>query len=179
MVAEAFRQGGDAPPTTSAEQAYRQVREYRDKYPNLALSVWNNGVGAVPGFMGGAAQVQIFSTAAGHNQGPQVEAAPLNSVIHPLFSDVLMRMMPRDNLASASEGLIWTLADSKMQNVLLYSSAGASVSLNEALPGAKYSATWFNPASGASQPRPNTGWGKGTVLAKPDGNGWMLALKGM
>lgn len=34
---------------------YREVREYRDKYPNVALLPMENGVGPVPILMAGAA----------------------------------------------------------------------------------------------------------------------------
>jgi hypothetical protein len=174
MVAEAFRQGGDNAPATSAEQAYRQVREYREKYPQLALAAWNNGVGAVPAFMAGAAQVAIFSTAAGHNQGPQIERTSLDPFIQQHFSAALMNMSPNDRVAGAA----WSLADQKLKNILVYSASGPSITLDAELPVTAYSATWFDPAKGTTQPCPApTSWAKGTVLTKPDGNGWMLALQ--
>jgi hypothetical protein len=45
----------DTPPATTPQQVYRAVREYRDKYPNIALMPMEEGAGPMPLLMGGAA----------------------------------------------------------------------------------------------------------------------------
>ena len=45
----------DTPPATTPEMVYRQTREYRDKYPNIALMPMEEGAGPIPVLMAGAA----------------------------------------------------------------------------------------------------------------------------
>ena len=45
----------DTPPATTPQQMYRETREYRDKYPNIAFMPMENGAGPIPLLMGGAA----------------------------------------------------------------------------------------------------------------------------
>ena len=54
MIASRFggKYSNFGPPTTQ-EQLYRQVREYRDRYPDIALVPMENGAGPLPILMGG------------------------------------------------------------------------------------------------------------------------------
>jgi hypothetical protein len=77
-VQKTFPGSSDHPPPTTPGMAYRQVREYRDRYPNLAIAAWNNGTGPLPAFMAGAAMVLMNSPFGGHGQIPGGETGSVN-----------------------------------------------------------------------------------------------------
>ena len=166
-VRETFPANGDWPPGTSPEQAYCQVREYRDKYPQLALLAWHNEAGPLVSLMAGAAQVL---------GAPQPN--PMDAWVRAELGTGLMNMFPRDHLVSGAEGFAWCLADEKLRRVLLYSTAGQSMKLDLSLPARGYSGTWVNAATGRTQSLvPPARWSKGAVLTKPDETAWLLSLK--
>jgi Family of unknown function (DUF6298) len=179
LVAKSFKAGGDSPPGTSPDQAYRQVREYRDKYPHVAIVAWHNGAGPLPALMAGAAQVLLSNPSGGHGQGLAVDKHPTDVWVRGELGHVLMTMSPRDRVVSGASGSAWCLADEKMRYLLLYSTAGASMTLDVDLPAKGYAGTWVHPATGRTQPLGAPAqWTKGTRIPKPDGNAWMLALRG-
>jgi hypothetical protein len=45
LIAAAFPGYTDTPPPTRPEQVYREVREYRDRYPEIALMPMEEGAG--------------------------------------------------------------------------------------------------------------------------------------
>ena len=55
QIEKQFKGYSDTPPATTPEQMYRQVREYRDRFPNIALLPMENGAGPIPILMAGAA----------------------------------------------------------------------------------------------------------------------------
>jgi hypothetical protein len=176
MITNDFGRAGDAPPDTTPAQVYRQVREYRDRFPDKAVVAWHGGAGPVPVLLAGGAQALMRNPAAGQSQGSQPDETKLDGFVREHLAAVLMRMSPRDELfADAARN--WCLAARAGDAVLVYSLAGASVTLARALPRAAYAGLWFDPRTGDTRPldAPRS-WRQGTTLAKPDGADWLLLL---
>ena len=96
------------------------------------------------------------------------------------LATVLMTMSPRDGVVSGASGAAWCLTDKSMRHVLLYSTAGGSMTLDADLPARGYIGTWVNPTNGQTQALKATErWLKGTLFTKPNGNAWLLSLKGI
>lgn len=177
MIGRDFGSAVDAPPPTTPEQAYRQVREYRDRYPHLAIVAWQNNVGPVPALMAGAAQVLMRNPSAGHGQGRTVDRTPLDPFVREHLATDLHRMAPRDGLVRDAERT-WVLADDSLRTMLVYSLDGPTIAFATPLPVGAYQGLWFDPRTGATrllntaaQPRP------GVDIPKPSGEEWLLLLR--
>jgi hypothetical protein len=176
MIAADFGAGGDTPPATTPLQAYRQVREYRDRFPDKAVVAWQNGVGPIPAFMAGAAQVLMRNPAAGHNQARAVDRTPLDGFVRARLATRLHRLTPRDGwLADSARS--WALADARGETVLVYSVEGASVALARPLPRAAYRGVWLDPRTGETRPLGGAALRPGVAIAKPSAQDWLLLLE--
>ncbi|MEI6946959.1 DUF6298 domain-containing protein [Paraflavisolibacter sp. H34] len=177
-VTEKFGRSVDFPNATTPQQAYRQVREYRDRYPDKAVVAWHNEVGPVPALMAGAAQVLRLNPAAGHRQGRIVDAQALDTFIRQHLEERLMHLLPRDGqLADAANN--WMLADGERSTVLIYSLTGTDIRFLKKLPKKAFTGTWFDPRSGKTMPAtlPRK-LKKKSPVRKPTGDSWLLLLKG-
>jgi hypothetical protein len=174
MIGRDFGRAGDQPPDTTPYQVYRQVREYHDKYPNIAVVAWHGGAGPIPVLMAGGAQALMRNPSAGQGQGKTVDRTPLDGFVQQNLARVLMTMQPRDGVTAHPEEA-WCLADERSQSVLLYSVAGDSIALAKPLPGARYTGLWFDPRTGATRPLEGA---VGTSIRKPTAEAWLLWLKG-
>jgi hypothetical protein len=198
MISKEFPGYTDTPPSTTPQQVYRQTREYRDRYPNIALMPMENGAGPIPILMAGAASQS--SLVGGRRPAPKPSAEQSASAMYPprntaaaaqpdhvptdhiieafvqtyLASD-LMKMSPKDGWASAPEHT-WTLAGGKAEPVLFYSLSGTNITIAKALPAARYTAIWFDPRTGSAQPSQHVSGVASTVLEKPDTSDWLLLL---
>jgi hypothetical protein len=160
---------GDTPADTTPQQVYRQVREYRDRYPDKAIVAWNGGAGPIPVLMAGGAEALMLNPSAGQGQGRTVDRTPLDAFVRDRLAAVLMKMKPRDGVAADA----WCLADDGDQSVLLYSLSGDSIRLTHPLRGAHDEGLWFDPRTGAMHPAEVTG----TEIRKPSAEAWLLLLK--
>jgi hypothetical protein len=191
LISEAFPGYTDTPPATTPLQVYRYVREYRDKYPNIALMPMEDGAGPIPILMGGAA-----SQSALVGGRPPVPATPLQtaSAMYPLrpaspaaveqfvrtyLAADLMKMSPQDGWVVAPERT-WVLAGAADRPVLIYSLSGSDITLAAALPAESYRAMWFDPRTGtpqeAIQAANSISGAPQTSLTKPDTREWLLLL---
>ena len=159
--------GRDAIMPTKAEFVYRQVREYRDKFPDKAVVAGHGGFGPLPVLMAGGASPVSAESAAGFAGGPRDDAA-LVKFIATRVSDVLPQLRPVDGLA----GDAWCLADAKRACVLIYSAAGEAITLAQPLAAAN--ATWFNPRNGETAPAKT---GDAKTIAKPSADAWLLLVR--
>ena len=178
MITREFRRSGDAPPPTTPEQIYRQVREYRDRFPRKAVVTWHGGAGPIPVLMAGGAQALMRNPAAGQSQGAQPDRTPLDAFVREHLAASLMHMSPRDGwLEDAARA--WALADARGSTVLVYSLAGGTVKLAADLPLKAYDGLWFDPRTGATRPldAPPSAWAKGATVTKPTAEDWLLLLK--
>ncbi|MEO7580614.1 MAG: DUF6298 domain-containing protein, partial [Massilia sp.] len=166
------REFGDA---STPELVYRQVRDYRARYPDKAIVAWHSGVGQVPALMAGGARVIMRNPTAGHGQGREADRTPLDAFVQSRLSAVLADMLPNDALVDARRN--WALADAARRHVLLYAPDGAAIVLRAALP-ASLRGTWFDPKSGqtreAALPAQLVA---GSSIATPDSGGWLLYLQ--
>jgi hypothetical protein len=177
MIAADFKRSGDAPPDTTPVQVYRQVREYRDRFPDKAVVAWHGGAGPIPILLAGGAQALMRNPAAGQSQGEQPDRTKLDSFVREQLSTRLMKMSPLDGLLEDAAHN-WCLADARSETLLVYTLAGASLKLARELPGGGvYMGLWFDPRTGAMRPldEPRS-WGKGTVIEKPSSEDWLLML---
>ena len=81
---------------------------------------------------------------------------------------MLPTLRPLDGLA----GEAWCLADAKRTVVLVYSPAGATITLTQPLTGAR--AMWFNPRDGTTQPATLAGE---IAITKPSAEAWLLLVR--
>jgi Family of unknown function (DUF6298)/Putative collagen-binding domain of a collagenase len=163
-----FGKSGDTPPDTTPQQVYRQVREYRDRYPDKAIVAWNGGAGAIPILMAGGAEALMLNPSAGQGQGHTVDRTPLDAFVREHLAGVLMKMKPRDGVGADA----WCLADDADESVLLYSLAGDSIRLLHPLRGTRYQGLWFDPRTGESRAAEVTG----SEFRKPSTDPWLLLL---
>ncbi len=165
--------GGDTPPPTTAAMVYRQVREYRDRFPDKAIVAHDSGNGPVPILMAGGAQALTANPAAGGTQA----RAPFDEFVNRELGTVLMEMAPRDGWLAEPERN-WCLADDAGRTVLFASMEGPAVTLARSLPASRYAAQWVDPRTGEQKPTvvPEK-WSRGATLAKPTGECWLLLLR--
>jgi hypothetical protein len=181
---------------------YKEVREYRDKYPNIALLPMENGVGPVPILMAGAASQSslrggiVMPSAVppnptgiksppprnlaappspGERRGAQADVIVDKFIAEHLAAD-LMKMNPVDGLVEDGAHN-WVLGGSGTDALLIDARTGASFKLAKALPHPQYSGLWFDPATGATKDAGIVTATAGTVIDKPDGNEWLLLLR--
>jgi Family of unknown function (DUF6298)/Putative collagen-binding domain of a collagenase len=202
LITKEFPGYTDTPPATTPEQMYRETREYRDKYPNIALMPMENGAGPIPLLMGGAASQSALvggrppappptgsrqdsdpnsaanrtsTTPRGQNDQQRPDRT-IESFVRTYLSADLMNMSPKDGWTTAPDRT-WTLAGEAKDPVLIYSLSGESITLTQTLPGKQYEALWFDPRTGSEQPIQNLSTTQNTVFTKPDAQAWLLLFK--
>jgi Family of unknown function (DUF6298)/Putative collagen-binding domain of a collagenase len=197
LIAAAFPGYTDTPPPTTAEQVYREVREYRDRYPEIALMPMEEDAGPIPILMAGAASQSALqsrplaptptATERASAMYPQRTRATegLNQVspdriidqfVHTYLATELMKMSPKDGWVAGPEHT-WVLAGETEEPVLIYSLSGNDITLMNALPAKTYKAMWFDPRTGATQDAKTAAGAAQTVLTKPDSRAWLLLLR--
>ena len=177
MITKDFGRAGDTPPPTTPQQLYRQVREYRDRFPDKAVVAWHGGVGPLPILMAGGAQALMRNPAAGQSQGADPDTTPLDAFVREHLATLLMKMTPRDNLL-ADAARNWCLADERGESVLIYSLEGEAINFAAPLPRRSYGGVWFDPRTGKTTPvAAPVSAVKGAALSKPTGEDWLLLLK--
>jgi hypothetical protein len=202
LITKEFFGYTDTPPATTPEQMYRETREYRDKYPNIALMPMENGAGPIPLLMGGAASqsalvggrppvppptasrpgpdpnsaAQRTSTTPRGQSDQQRQDRTIESFVRTYLSADLMNMSPKDGWTAAPDRT-WTLAGEVKDPVLIYSLSGENITLAQALPGKQYEALWFDPRTGSVQQIQNVSISQNTVFTKPDTQPWLLLFK--
>jgi hypothetical protein len=197
LIAAAFPGYTDTPPPTTPQQVYREVREYRDRYPDIALMPMEEGAGPIPILMAGAASQSALqsrpiaptptateSASAMYPQRTRPTEGPnqvtperiIDEFVHAHLATELMRMSPRDGLVVAPEHT-WVLAGGLADPVLIYSISGSDITIKNALPAKTYKAMWFDPRSGSAQDAKTVAGTAQTVLTKPDVREWLLLLR--
>ena len=160
--------GRDAIMPSKAEFVYREVREYRDRFPAKAIIAGHAGFGPVPVLMAGGSAAMVAESTPPRAGDPHDDAALLRFVAERV-ADVLPRMKPADGLA----GDAWCLADPARTAVLIYSATGETITLTQPLAAAS-DAVWFNPRNGETTPAK---LGDGKSIAKPTAEAWLLLVR--
>ncbi|HWB31641.1 MAG TPA: DUF6298 domain-containing protein [Acidobacteriaceae bacterium] len=197
LISQAFPGYTDTPPATTPQMVYKETREYRDKYPNIALMPMEEGAGPIPILMGGAASQsslvggrppvpatpqQVASAMYPTRSGTPAAARPrgntedrtIDEFVHTYLAHDLMKMSPKDGWVAAPDRT-WVLAGGATEPVLIYSLSGADITLTAALPANSYKAMWFNPHTGKTQDAQLASTSAQT-LSKPDDKDWLLLL---
>jgi hypothetical protein len=180
QIQQKFPGYSDTPPSTTAELMYRATREYRDRYPNMALMPMENGAGPIPILMGGAASrsALVGSPPAreGSGPGPGAQDSTIDAFVQTYLGGELMKMSPQDGWTE-TPARTWTLAGGGTEPVLVYSLSGEEIAFGRRLPAKNYSALWFDPRNGSTQPAIETSDGGKKVYRKPDTKDWLLLLR--
>jgi hypothetical protein len=197
LISQAFPGFTDTPPPTTPELVYREVREYRDRYPDKALMPMEAGAGPIPILMAGGASPSALqsrpptvppsaleSATAMYPQRPTTSQVPgpvsnsdliISRFVHTYLESALMRMSPKDGWVTAPERT-WVLAGGSTDPILLYSLSGANIEFAGDLPAKQYQAIWIDPRSGDTQNAKTVSGAAQIVLTKPDTREWLLLL---
>ena len=198
LISQAFPGYTDTPPATTPQMVYKETREYRDKYPNIALMPMEEGAGPIPILMGGAASQsalvggrppvpatpqQVASAMYPTRSATAVPAGPrgnaqdrvIDQFVRTYLARDLMKMSPKDGWVAAPDRT-WVLAGSAAEPVLIYSLSGANITLAASLPGTSYKAMWVDPHTGASHEVQLASTAAQTAITKPDDKDWLLLL---
>ena len=167
------KDGGDSAPPTTPEQVYRQVREYRDRYPDKAVVAWHGGCGPIPVLMAGGAQAIVNNPASGQTLAGQRDDNAFNAFVRTQLGADLPAMAPTDGLLTDGEHN-WCLADGK-RVWLIYSLAGDEIHGLRGIPVDECHGSWFDPGTGEIRPAElPTSPG---AIRKPTGAAWLLLLR--
>jgi hypothetical protein len=174
----ASRFGGNytntGPPTTQS-QLYHQIREYHDKYPNIALVPMENGAGPLPVLMAGGASQSSLRAPIERRDAALSTDAIIDKFVRDQLADDLMKLEPVDGIVSDSANN-WVLADEATDTVLIYSRKGNSIVLEKSLPSGGYSGIWFDPAKGEIESTMQCACKATQPISKPNSGGWLLLL---
>ncbi|MDR3578203.1 MAG: DUF6298 domain-containing protein, partial [Anaerolineaceae bacterium] len=162
-------------PATTQDQVYREVREYRDRYPDLALLPMENGAGPLPVLMAGSASPSSQRSAEEDRNPDFSNDAIVDKFIRNYLADDLMKMGPVDGVVADTDHN-WVLADDKTEAVLIYSRAGEKITFAKSLSRATYRGLWFDPVSGQVQNSAEISVTAGSSIEKPNSKGWLLLL---
>jgi Family of unknown function (DUF6298) len=172
MVGEAFILQNSIPFPTTSGQMYRQVREYRDRFPDKAILTDYNDIGPIPSLMAGGALVLL------RNQiNERKDRMTFYAFVQKYLSDILMRMDPQDQLLENNKQN-WCLADDNNNSLLIYSLSGTAITWSKDLAKRGYSGVWFDPLTERTLPLEGIKMiRKGTVIQKPSKTNWLLLLQ--
>ncbi len=200
QIEKQFKGYSDTPPATTPEQMYHQVREYRDRYPNIALLPMEDGAGPIPILMAGAASQSslrggIAPPAVIVPNAPGIPGAPprarpaaptgprgpspdaiMDRFVNTYLSVDLMKMGPLDGLVEDPEHN-WVLGGPTTDAILIDARSGPTITLLKSLPHASYQGTWFDPATGKTQNGGTISGAAGSKQTKPDDKEWLLLLR--
>jgi hypothetical protein len=179
---------------------YREVREYRDRYPNIALLPMENGAGPIPILMAGAASQSslrggIAPPAVIVPNAPGIPGAPprarpaaptgprgpspdalIDRFVNTYLSVDLMKMGPLDGLVE-DPAHNWVLGGPTTDAIVIDARSGPTITLLKSLPHASYQGTWFDPATGKTQDGGTISGAAGSKQNKPDDKEWLLLLR--
>jgi len=170
---------------TSAQQIYRQVKEYRLRYPDKAIvhmieasrqQTW--------AFLMGGGSMLIRDLEYPGGQDPPEYIPPADShIIQPTYDFIranlattLQRMKPQNLLRSSPERN-WCLAETN-KTYLVYALKGGRIQLDLSAASGRFTSKWFNPRTGQLSDA-NGGFvaaGKTVTFNAPDRSDWALWL---
>ncbi|HVW22414.1 MAG TPA: DUF6298 domain-containing protein [Opitutaceae bacterium] len=159
--------GRDAAIPTKAEYVYRQVREYRDRFPAKAVIAGTGGFGPIPVLMAGGAEYLSAEGQVARAGGEHNDAALDDFVAREVAAD-LPAMRPADGLVPGA----WCLGAAG-RGWLVYSPGGETIRFarDPGLSGSR--ALWFNPRTGQTQPAQ----GRDGAFGKPTAEAWLLWVR--
>jgi hypothetical protein len=164
--AQAF--GKDAVPAGTPELVYRQVREYSEKYPDVAVLANHAGQGPIPILMARGAYPLIGDFAAAQPLKTERDDRALFAFLRDRVGRAKLDLQPVVGMPPGS----WALAAAGKW--LVYSSTGDAVERPKPLTGKSFEGWWFNPRTGETLPlTPSTE----ALLKKPSEGAWLVWLQ--
>lgn len=173
MIGRAFKGYGGPMPSTTPYQAYIQIREYTDKYPEKAIIGWKNEENILPVVMAGAAQVIYRNPTAGHDQRLRV-GNRFDGFFNKYLAEMYHWMRPVDGCLQ-DEANNWAMCTRKRDAWLLYSLANGK--LYPLFDGVRYKHLWYQPEEGIVIQGDEMEIRHGKEIKKPDNRNWLLLLK--
>ena len=169
---EAFRTQRGAGPKkimqpTTAGMIYRQVREYRDRFPQKAIICPPSGTGVLPVLMAGGTSLAPHLLGLPHKQKGKQDDAALFEFIQTRLSGHLKNMNPIDGIADA-----WCLGR-EGESYLFYSPGGDTIRLERPIDFAHFSALWVNLENGKTQ---TENLATACIIPKPTSGAWLLFI---
>ncbi len=161
-----FGTQGDSAPETVPSMAYKQVREYHDKYPDIALVSWHNGVSPIPAVMAGASQVLYSYNRIFNNS---VFDAFIQKHVPELYT-----LQPVDGMLERAD-INFCMTNNHRTAWMMYSVEGEDIPLLKKINGI-YQAVWYNLEEGVEYTKTLNLNGM-TCIHKPTNGAWLLLLR--
>lgn len=188
------RYTGNLPERTTPQSLYRQIREYRLLYPNIAI-IQHHAVELEKAWaflMGGGSMI-IAGMQYPDSQPPKEPWEPPSSYIAPEEAGIILptynfinahlggslpKMRPKDIILTSRDNN-WCLSDGE-DNYLVFALKGGRIDLDlSEAPEAHFAAKWFDPRKGTLNPAGNNRiiGGRKISLEAPDAECLVLWLK--
>lgn len=170
--------------TTSTEQVYRQIREYRQRYPQKAilhhLPATQRQSWAM--LMAGASML-VGQLPYPEKADPSAYISPeLCRTIQPTYdfireqlAETLPRCKPANPMLDNPDG-VWCLSDD-LDTFLFYIRDGKRLRLNRSQVSGEFQARWFNPRSGEVAGGKLVEAGKQAEFQPPNAEDWVLYMQ--
>ena len=164
--------GKDAIPAGTPELVYKQVRAYRDRFPDKPILTAHAGCGPIPILMAGGAYPLLNDFATTQPAKANRADSALFAFLREHLAGALPTLKPHDHLAENA----WCLTDEARTTFLFCSLTGDTLTLEQPLPTPRtFTAFWFNPATGAMLPVEISA--SATHIRKPDAATWLFLLQ--
>lgn len=161
---EAF--GRDAVMRSTPEFVYRQVREYRDRYPDKAIICGHAGFGPIPVVLAGGAGV-VTAESTPENDGTPRRDQAFWQFAAETFARDLPYLKPVDGWAANA----WCLGNPD-RGYLVYSKGDSVIELTQPLPSSLLKAVWYDPKTG--EQTTTLAESGARRLSKPTAEAWLL-----
>ncbi|MBN2272684.1 MAG: hypothetical protein JXN61_18870, partial [Sedimentisphaerales bacterium] len=189
----AGRYTGNLAKQTTPQSLYRQIREYRLRYPDKAVIQHHPiEIEKAWAFLMGGGSIIISGMQYADSQPPKDPWDPPDSYIAPPEAEVILptyefinanlsqslRKMQPANIVATNKENNWSLAGE--DDCLIFALRGGRIDLDlSKIPKGPYSAKWFDPRNGALTPADPAGiiTGKRVSFETPDRRCWVLWLK--
>lgn len=162
--------GKDAVPPGTPELVYKQVREYRDRFPEKAIVAEHAGHGPIPILMAGGAYPLLHDSASSQPLKTTRDDTALFAFLREHVADALATLHPHDDLAENA----WCLTDEARTTFLVCSLTGDTLALKQPLRPFS-TALWFDPATGTSHRAALAQ--DSTQIKKPTAATWLLLVR--
>ena len=170
--------------TTTTEQVYRQVREYREKYPDKAIlhHVRATRQQSWAMLMAGASML-VGQLPYPEKKDPPTYISPeLCRSIQPTYdlirkhlSGTLPRCKPADLIVNSPSDT-WCMTDGR-DTYLVYTSSGSRFQLDLSRVSGEFQAQWFDPRTGKAASADSVPAGNLAEFTPPSKNDWVLHLQ--
>jgi hypothetical protein len=161
--------GKDLIPHGMPELVYKQIREYRDRFPEKMVLTHHAGHGPIPILMAGAYPL-LNDFAAAQPLKIDRDDRALFAFLREHAADLLPQLSPASDIATDA----WVLAGKDRRTILLYSPAGETITLCEPLYPRARLTLWFDPATGKTVPATLD---NSLTLTKPTAAPWLLFIR--